>query len=50
MQFGYDFDDLDIREEPARTGSAATPDLSSTFHCTATDACSNVCTGTKYCN
>jgi hypothetical protein len=50
MQFGYDFDDLDIREEPARNGSAATPDLSGTFHCTTTDACSNACSGTKYCN
>ncbi|MDB5073688.1 MAG: hypothetical protein JWM87_4799 [Candidatus Eremiobacteraeota bacterium] len=50
MILDYDFDDLDVREEPARTTSAGTPNLSNTFHCTTTDACSNACTGTRYCN
>jgi hypothetical protein len=44
------FDDLDLREEPARN-SAETP-TRSTIGCTTTDVCSDytcVCQTTRYC-
>ena len=43
------FDDLDLREEPA-VDRTQTLSRSNTFKCTATDACSNGCGGTRYCN
>ncbi len=44
----FHFDELDLREEPART-TATTPYLSTTWKCTATDICSDPCTTTRYC-
>jgi len=41
------FDDLDLREEPER--GTPTPGFCGTFHCTASDACSDICSDTRYC-
>jgi hypothetical protein len=49
MQAKLSFDELDLREEPAR--NTAMPGFNTT-QCTTSDACTNTCgcTGTKYCN
>ena len=44
----FRFDELDLREEPARN-TATTPYLSTTFKCTGTNNCSDACTTTRYC-
>ncbi len=48
------FDDLDLREEPARDTVSRTVGLSAgnTFHCTGgnSDHCTDLCGNTKYCN
>ena len=44
----FHFDELDLREEPARA-TATTPHLSTSWKCTGTDICSDPCTTTRYC-